>query len=134
MIELHGNTTYATCLDCGKRYELTWVKAKFDPSGGRAPDCDCGGYIKTATVSFGQAMPEDAMRARRSNWRSDCDLFLAIGSSLVVWPAAGFPLQAKKSGARLVIINREADRIRSNRRSGRSATTSAMRSRRFIVH
>ena len=51
-------------------------------------------------------MPEDAMQ-RAQAWSQDCDLFIAIGSSLVVWPAAGFPLQAKKSGARLVIINRE---------------------------
>src|SRR3954447_1000024 len=57
IVELHGNTTYATCLDCAKRYELDWVRAKFEQSG-RAPDCpDCLGYIKTATTSFGQAMP-----------------------------------------------------------------------------
>lgn len=107
VVELHGNTTFATCLDCNRRYELSFVKAKFESSGGRAPDCDCGGYIKTATVSFGQAMPEEAM-LRAQRWTQDCDLFIAIGSSLVVWPAAGFPLQAKKSGAGLVIVNREA--------------------------
>src|SRR5262249_43445068 len=55
VIELHGNTTYATCLSCEKRFELDWVKEKYDAAGGRAPDCACGGYIKTATVSFGQA-------------------------------------------------------------------------------
>lgn len=107
VVELHGNTTFATCLDCDQRYELCVVRAKFDSSGGRAPDCDCGGHIKTATVSFGQAMPDDAMR-RAQRWTQECDLFIAIGSSLVVWPAAGFPLQAKRNGARLVIINREA--------------------------
>ena len=107
VVELHGNTTFATCLDCDQRYELSVVRAKFDSSGGRAPDCDCGGHIKTATVSFGQAMPDDAMR-RAQRWTQECDLFIAIGSSLVVWPAAGFPLQAKRNGARLVIINREA--------------------------
>lgn len=106
VIELHGNTTFATCLDCHSRYELDDMKARFDEMQGHAPDCDCGGYIKTATVSFGQAMPAQAM-ARAQEWSSDCDLFLAIGSSLVVWPAAGLPLQAKKNGARLVIINRE---------------------------
>jgi NAD-dependent deacetylase len=106
VIELHGNTTFATCLDCARRYELSSVKEKFDSAGGRAPDCDCGGYIKTATISFGQSMPEEAMH-RAQEWSQDCDLFIAIGSSLVVWPAAGFPLQAKKSGALLVIINRE---------------------------
>jgi NAD-dependent deacetylase len=107
VVELHGNTTFATCLDCARRYELREVREKFEASGGRSPDCDCGGHIKTATVSFGQAMPEDAM-LRAREWSRDCDLFIAIGSSLVVWPAAGFPLQAKKSGARLVIVNREA--------------------------
>jgi NAD-dependent deacetylase len=107
VVELHGNTTFATCLSCNQRYELTFVKSRFDAMNGRAPDCDCGGYIKTATVSFGQSMPTDAMQ-KAQEWSGDCDLFIAIGSSLVVWPAAGFPLQAKKSGARLVIVNREA--------------------------
>ena len=105
IVELHGNTTYAHCLDCAQRYELSWVRQKFE-AGGRAPDCDCGGYIKTATVSFGQAMPTDAMQ-RAEALTTGCDLFLAIGSSLVVWPAAGFPLLAKRNGAALVIINRE---------------------------
>jgi NAD-dependent deacetylase len=108
VVELHGNTTYASCLDCGKRYHLTWVRERFTASGGRSPDCpDCGGHIKTATVSFGQAMPEAAMR-RAQELTDSCDLFLAIGSSLVVWPAAGFPLAAKRNGARLAIINRDA--------------------------
>ncbi len=106
VIELHGNTTYAICLDCAQRYELSWVKEKFEASGQRAPDCDCGGYIKTATVSFGQAMPPEAMQ-RAEELTKGCDLFLAVGSSLVVWPAAGFPLMAKRNGAGLVIINRE---------------------------
>ncbi len=106
VVELHGNTTYATCLDCAKRYDLGWVRERFS-SGGRSPDCDCGGYIKTATVSFGQAMPDAPMR-RAEELTLGCDLFLAIGSSLVVWPAAGFPLMAKRNGARLVIINRDA--------------------------
>jgi NAD-dependent deacetylase len=106
VIELHGNTTYATCLDCSRRYELPWVRERFDATG-EAPDCAvCGGYIKTATISFGQAMPEAAMQ-RAERLAGECDLFLAIGSSLVVWPAAGLPLVAKSSGARLVIINRD---------------------------
>jgi NAD-dependent deacetylase len=106
VVELHGNTTYATCLDCAKRYELAWVRERFETSG-EAPDCpDCAGYIKTATVSFGQAMPQEAMQ-RAEELTLSCDLFLAIGSSLVVWPAAGFPLMAKRNGARLAIINRE---------------------------
>jgi NAD-dependent protein deacetylase/lipoamidase len=107
VVELHGNNTYAVCLSCAKRYELAWVKEKFNASG-QAPDCtDCDGHIKSATVSFGQAMPEAAMQRAEEMTRS-CDLFLAIGSSLVVWPAAGFPLMAKRNGARLVILNRDA--------------------------
>jgi len=107
VVELHGNTTYALCLDCAARYELSWVKNKFETAG-RAPDCpDCGGYIKTATISFGQAMPEAAMH-RAEQLTISCELFLAIGSSLVVWPAAGFPLLAKRNGAALVIVNRDA--------------------------
>lgn len=107
VVELHGNTTYATCLDCAKRYEISWVRQQFETAGS-APDCaGCGGHIKTATISFGQAMPETAMRRAEQLTRS-CDLLLAVGSSLVVWPAAGFPLMAKRNGARLVIINRDA--------------------------
>ena len=105
VVELHGNTTYALCMECAQRYELPWVRQKFEAAG-HAPDCRCGGYIKTATVSFGQAMPAEAMQ-RAEQLTRDCDLFLAIGSSLVVWPAAGFPLMAKRNGAALVIINRE---------------------------
>jgi NAD-dependent deacetylase len=106
IVELHGNTTYATCLDCARRYELQWVKEKYAAGANCAPDCTCGGFIKTATISFGQSMPEDPMR-RADELSKNCDLFLAIGSSLVVWPAAGFPLNAKQNGAALVIINRE---------------------------
>ncbi|MEA2880216.1 MAG: NAD-dependent deacetylase [Hyphomicrobiales bacterium] len=107
VVELHGNTTYATCLDCATRYELAWVKQRFDAGGGRAPSCPaCDGHIKTATVSFGQSMPEEAMRRAEELTRS-ADLFIAIGSSLVVWPAAGFPLMAKRNCARLVIVNRD---------------------------
>ena len=107
VVELHGNTTYASCLDCGKRYELAWVRERFTASGGKSPDCPhCEGYIKTATVSFGQSMPEAAMR-RAQELTESSDLFISIGSSLVVWPAAGFPLAAKRNGARLVIINRD---------------------------
>jgi NAD-dependent deacetylase len=108
VIELHGNNSYAICLACAKRFELSWVRQQFTDANERAPDCpDCGGHIKTATISFGQAMPEQEMR-RAEQLTLDCDLFLAVGSSLVVWPAAGFPLLAKRNGARLVIINREA--------------------------
>jgi NAD-dependent deacetylase len=102
VVELHGNTTYATCLSCENRYELAWVRERFEASGGEAPACRCGGFIKTATISFGQMMPVAAME-RAEALTLSADLFLAIGSSLVVWPAAGFPLKAKRNGARLVI-------------------------------
>lgn len=107
LVELHGNGTYATCLDCGARYELEWVKQRFEASGGIAPDCpQCGGPIKAATISFGQAMPEREMM-RAEMLTLEADLFIVIGSSLVVFPAAGFPLKAHHNGAKLVIINRE---------------------------
>lgn len=106
MIELHGNATYATCLTCAARYELEPIKAAFLASG-VLPQCNfCGGIVKTATISFGQAMPEGPMeRARDETLASD--LFLAVGSSLVVYPAAGFPAMAKQNGAKLVILNRD---------------------------
>jgi NAD-dependent deacetylase len=105
VVELHGNTTFARCIGCGHRYELGWVRQRFYTGG--APDCtECGEPVKTATISFGQAMPEDAMQ-RATELAQHCDLFLAIGSSLVVWPAAGFPMMARNCGARLVIINNE---------------------------
>ena len=106
VVELHGNTTYARCIGCGKRYEIAWVKSRFDKDEA-APSCEaCGDAVKSATISFGQAMPEDEMR-RATELTQHCDLFIAIGSSLVVWPAAGFPLLARNSGAKLVIINNE---------------------------
>ncbi len=106
VIELHGNTTYAHCLDCARRYEIEDIRIVFERTG-EAPCCvSCGGYVKTATVSFGQAMPPAAMiRAEEETLASD--LFITIGSSLVVYPAAGFPELAARNGARLVILNRE---------------------------
>ena len=108
IIELHGNGTYCVCLECGKRHELDWVRTIFTRDE-RLPLCtdrDCGGHIKTATISFGQAMPETAMERARTAALA-ADLFIVLGSSLVVYPAAGFPVIAKRSGARLVIVNRE---------------------------
>jgi NAD-dependent protein deacetylase/lipoamidase len=106
VIELHGNTTYAHCLDCKARYELDALRAAFERDE-TAPICDdCGGYVKTATISFGQAMPVEAMRRAEIETRA-ADLFIVAGSSLVVYPAAGFPELAKHNGATLVIINRE---------------------------
>ena len=106
VIELHGNTTYAHCLDCGLRHELEPIRRAF-LARETLPLCrDCGGTVKTATISFGQAMPEDAMR-RAEEETLACDLFLSIGSSLVVYPAAGLPIMAKRNGSRLVILNRD---------------------------
>jgi NAD-dependent deacetylase len=107
VIELHGNGTYAKCLACGSRHELDWVRRCFDADDGEPPDCRmCGGILKAATISFGQAMPEGPMR-RAQKLTASCDLFLVAGSSLVVYPAAAFPAFAKENGARLAIVNRE---------------------------
>jgi NAD-dependent deacetylase len=106
VIELHGNATYAACLDCHRRYDLDWVREIFAIDE-RLPLCTaCRGMIKTATISFGQSMPEPEMeRAREAALAAD--LFMVLGSSLVVYPAAGFPILAKRNGARLAIVNRE---------------------------
>ena len=106
VIELHGNGTYATCLACGRRHELDWIRPRFEKHG-EPPACQaCGGILKAATISFGQAMPEEAMR-RAQDLALACDIFLVVGSSLVVYPAAALPMVAKENGATLVIVNRE---------------------------
>ena len=105
IVELHGNATYAKCLECTERYELAPIKEAFVTQG-TLPVCGCGGHIKTATISFGQQMPEEPMR-RANEAAEACDLFIAVGSSLVVYPAAAFPLIAKQNGAQLVIVNRD---------------------------
>ena len=106
VIELHGNATYATCLDCAERYEIDAIRRDFLERD-LLPVCDaCGGIVKSATISFGQAMPAGPMARAEEETRA-CDLFLAMGSSLVVYPAAGFPVLARKLGAGLVILNRE---------------------------
>ncbi len=106
VIELHGNTRYAKCLTCGARAEIADIRTHY-VAHGDAPDCKlCGGIIKTATISFGQAMP-DAEMARAEEVSLAADLFLVAGSSLVVYPAAAFPLVARRAGAKLAILNRE---------------------------
>ena len=106
VIELHGNASYATCLECGLRHELADLKGPFLERR-VVPACrDCSGVVKTATISFGQPMPEGPM-ARAEAETLACDLFLVLGSSLVVYPAAGFPLLARRNGAALAIVNRE---------------------------
>ena len=104
--EIHGNASYASCLDCGIRYELKPIKKGFLENE-TVPYCDsCGGIIKTATISFGQSMPEEGMQMAQRKTLG-CDLFITIGTSLVVYPAAGFPKLAKEIGANLIIINNE---------------------------
>lgn len=105
VIEVHGNASYAKCLNCGKRYELEALRHRWEA------DDDitcifCTGLVKTATISFGQPMPEDEM-ARATEEALLADLFLVLGSSLVVYPAASLPLVAKKAGSDLAIVNRE---------------------------
>jgi NAD-dependent deacetylase len=106
VLELHGTAREIACLACGKRSPADpWVKRFLETQ--LVPDCpDCGGLLKHATISFGQALDEtlleEALRLARES-----DLFLAVGSSLVVHPAAGLPAMAKDKGARLVIINRD---------------------------
>ena len=106
IIELHGNTTYATCLDCGERSEIADLRAVFERDGAVPPCEKCLGHVKTATVSFGQAMSVPAMQ-RAEHETLAADLCIVLGSSLVVYPAAGFPELAKRNGAPLVIVNRE---------------------------
>ena len=104
--ELHGNATYAKCLECHLRYELDVLRDNFFKNK-IPPTCDvCGGFIKTATISFGQPMPEEEMRIAQEKTLT-CDLFISIGTSLLVFPAAGFPQLAKEVGAKLVIINNQ---------------------------
>ena len=104
--ELHGNATYAKCLDCQIRYELNQLKESFLQTK-EPPLCiECNGIIKTATISFGQAMPEEEMVIAQKK-SINCDLFLCIGTSLAVFPAADLPVLAKETGSKLVIINNE---------------------------
>jgi NAD-dependent deacetylase len=106
VIELHGNASYAKCLACGLRHELEELRPVFVDRG-EIPVCrDCGELVKTATISFGQQMPDGPMTDAEAETHA-CDLFLVLGSSLVVTPAALFPVKAKRNGARLVILNRD---------------------------
>ena len=106
IIEVHGNASYAKCLECGLRHEFAELKPAFLERS-EIPACRaCGGIVKSATISFGQAMPELEMARAEEEARAG-DLFLVLGSSLVVYPAAGLPILAKRHGAALAILNRE---------------------------
>ena len=116
VIELHGNATYASCLDCGHRHELEPIRKAFLGSG-KLPLCvKCDGIVKTATISFGQAMPEIPM-ARAQDETMSCDLFIVLGSSLVVYPAAGFPTHRQAQGRQACHSQSRSDR--PGRRCGR---------------
>ena len=106
VLELHGATTEAVCLSCGDTIEFDEACRRVE-DGEEAPRCrQCGGLLKPATVSFGQAMPADVMLRAEAAART-CDLLLAVGSSLVVEPAASIPRIARQAGAVLIIVNRD---------------------------
>ena len=107
VIELHGNASYAKCLSCETRYEMADLEQQFVQRGNVEPCSRCGGIVKSTTISFGQSMPEKEM-ARAQEATEATDLMIIAGSSLLVYPAAGFPEYAKRLGAKLAIVNREA--------------------------
>ncbi len=106
IVELHGTNRKIICLKCNKFFDPDEVIKRL-VGDFSSPKCDaCGGILKAATVSFGQAMPEEAMR-RAQEWTEQAAVFMVMGSSLQVQPAASFPVFAKRNGALLAIINRE---------------------------
>ena len=106
IIEIHGTAFSVSCLSCGKTYDRNEIEDRIK-SGVDVPTCDdCSGILKPDTISFGQAMPEDKM-ARSFTLAQESDLCMALGSSLVVYPAASVPSVAVESGAKLMIINRD---------------------------
>ena len=103
MVELHGTASLFDCMKCGKEFdrtELELVLQRVD-----IPKCSCGGLIKPRIVFFGEMLPEDAIR-KAEDAAQNCNLFLAVGSSLMVYPAAQFPVIARSSGAKVAIVNR----------------------------
>ncbi len=106
VLELHGTARWVACLECAARFEPDPLVKTFLETH-EVPRCpQCGGLLKHATISFGQNLPEDVLEESVA-WTRSCDLFLAIGSSLVVEPAASLPRLAAQSGAKLAIINRD---------------------------
>ncbi|TYK45332.1 SIR2 family NAD-dependent protein deacylase [Actinomadura decatromicini] len=106
VIEIHGSVREAVCLNCGLRTPMPDVLARVAAGEDDPPCADCGGVQKSATISFGQALDQDVLDAAITASR-ECDLFLAVGTSLTVQPAAGLCLEAVDHGARLVIVNAE---------------------------
>lgn len=106
IVELHGTSRKIICLSCNKSFDPDEI-VKTLTGNFSSPKCDeCGGILKSATISFGQAMPQDAMR-RAQEWTELARIFIVMGSSLQVQPAASFPALAKRNGAVLAIVNRE---------------------------
>jgi NAD-dependent deacetylase len=106
VLELHGTAIHVICLNCHKRYDRDTIQIRI-AGGDKAPLCDaCKGLLKPATISFGQSMPAEETQAAYEQ-SAACDLFIVIGSSLVVQPTAQMPVIAKQNGAKLVIINRD---------------------------
>jgi len=106
LIEIHGTDRLVTCLSCHKSFEPSAIYENLGEDFS-APTCDaCGGFLKSANVSFGQAMPADKMK-RAQEWSERAQIFIVIGSSLQVQPAASFPVIAKRAGALLAIVNRD---------------------------
>jgi NAD-dependent deacetylase len=107
IVELHGSNRQVLCLKCDRTYDPDEIIKRL-VGDFASPKCDsCGGILKSATVSFGQAMPEKAMRVAQE-WTEQAEVFVVMGSSLQVQPAASFPMTAKRNGAVLAIINRES--------------------------
>ena len=106
MVELHGTDRKVSCLGCGKEFDPDPIYARLAEDIMPSPCDGCGGLIKPATISFGQPMPQAEMK-RALEWSEAAAVFIVVGSSLVVQPAASFPVIAKQSGALLAIVNRE---------------------------
>jgi NAD-dependent deacetylase len=104
VVELHGTLREVQCLSCGLRRPMAETLARVDAGEADPPCLTCGGILKSATISFGQALDPVVLR-RAYDAAASCELFLAIGTSLTVQPAAGTCDAALDAGARLVIIN-----------------------------
>jgi NAD-dependent deacetylase len=106
VLELHGTARQATCLDCGTRFDVIPFVEQFRRHNHVPPCPDCGGWLKHATISFGQSLPANVLE-QATDWSQTAEVMLAVGSSLVVTPAANLPVIAKQCGAKLIIVNRD---------------------------
>lgn len=106
IIQLHGNANHAHCLECERVYDLKPILEAFEADGTLPVCARCGGLVKTAIVMFGEPLGQVELNDATAE-AAACDLFMAIGSSLVVYPAAHLPVMAKEQGASLLILNRD---------------------------